>query len=368
MLIIYASELSACVGMNRYTSITEAIKKVWKRCDKDSYNDAIHRSGVIVKTVEQELIEKDIVLDLETFNDNNSKQVQLQIKEMLVEKNNVITNEITQDLQSQTVLHEKQVKEILSGTPVASEILQDIIKSTPEKVKEILTDLAVTGGVLQDIQSQTVLHETKIKEILIDKINLVVKDSVLQDIKHSPTKIKEIVDEKNVITEKVVENIKSYIQTSKGSRDEKESLEALEKIDQQKIIKRNDTFYKKTIKLTNGHSIILGGKIDGLTQDGTLIEMKNRQYRFFDIVPIYEKVQVYAYMILLDKTECKHVQNFKGKTKCTMLQFDKELWDTILEKMSRFVSFYRDMLNDSTLQDNILDDENFLEKSFRSKN
>ena len=40
----------------------------------------------------------------------------------------------------------------------------------------------------------------------------------------------------------------------------------------------------------------IGGKIDGLTENNILIEIKNRMYRLFKTLRNYEKVQIFSYM------------------------------------------------------------------------
>ena len=80
--------------------------------------------------------------------------------------------------------------------------------------------------------------------------------------------------------------------------------------------------------------INIGGRIDGLTEDNQLIEMKNRQFRIFPQVPIYEKVQLHVYMYLLDKDDCQLIQNCSrtSEMKVDDISFDAEFWVIFFKK------------------------------------
>lgn len=254
MLTIFASELAACVGMNKYQSLSEALKKFWARSNKAVYEAALERNSIIEKTVKQELFEKDVINDIQD----------------IIEKDHTLTS------------------------------------------------------------SQV---ETKIKEIFFEK--------------------------KQDLSKDLAKQVKSYIHTEKGTRDEEESLDTFEKKINTKIVNRNSKFYKKEFQLKNGYTVKIGGKIDGLGVDGSLIEMKNRQYRFFTQIPLYEKIQIHAYMNILDKSECNLVQNFKGQSKYETITFDSTFWNTVLENLSKFTSLYNKIINNESLQDSLLNGKQY---------
>lgn len=255
MLTVFASELAACIGMNKYQNLTEAMKKFWSRNNKLVYNAALERNAIVEKTVKQELFDRDIINDVQSIIESdtqfkNSAEIESTIKKLFVEKQQTLE---------------------------------------PELAKQI----------------------------------------------------------------------KSYIHTEKGTNNEEASLDNFEKKISTKIVNRNSKFYKKSFQLKNGQFVQIGGKIDGLGEDGSLIEMKNRQYRFFNQVPVYEKIQIHAYMKILDKNECSLVQNFKGKSRYDIVQFDESFWDTIITNLSKFIKFYNKIISDSKLQDLILDGKEY---------
>jgi hypothetical protein len=64
--------------------------------------------------------------------------------------------------------------------------------------------------------------------------------------------------------------------------------------------KASDTYYKKSLGVIEEYECFLGGKIDGLADEGhTLVEIKNRVHRLFKCVKDYERVQVVCYLSLL---------------------------------------------------------------------
>jgi len=225
------------------------------------------------------------------------------------------------------------------------------------EIKEIdIVKEMVDNNVFNEIKE--IITNTDIQYVSSDKLKEKIK-SICKD-----TNLSTSVTEGTPEGKRVIESIKSYIHTEKGNKDEDKALNIYEKQIDQKIVERNTKFYKTLIEFGNGSdnvdnvdSVYLGGRIDGITSDGTLVEVKNRQYRFFNTVPIYEKVQVHAYMKLLNKSECNFVQNFRGKSKNEILLFDSEFWNEILDKLSAFVNFYTKLQNDESLQDKLLNDQ-----------
>ena len=60
-----------------------------------------------------------------------------------------------------------------------------------------------------------------------------------------------------------------------------------------KIIK--DNIFRKR-KLNDNWYV--GGKVDGITDNNEIIEIKNRMYKLFFKLRDYEKVQIYMYMFI----------------------------------------------------------------------
>jgi hypothetical protein len=158
----------------------------------------------------------------------------------------------------------------------------------------------------------------------------------------------------------VANGIRSFIFTERGKDAEEEMLERLEKILDKKITKRNDKFYKKYFDYGDGKRFLVGGKVDGITEDNILVEVKNRQYRLFPEIPIYEKIQVHVYMFLTGISEC-HVVQFHGEDESRFLvNFQEEFWTDISERLTSFVETVRKILDKKELQDEFLNGSIYL--------
>ena len=99
---------------------------------------------------------------------------------------------------------------------------------------------------------------------------------------------------------------------------------------------------------TTAVEIVIGGRIDGWSKQHGLVEVKNRMRGLFNTVPMYERVQVHAYMYILggaalageggqvgvagEENALSHamlVQRLKrdhAKSSTTKIEWDPELW------------------------------------------
>jgi hypothetical protein len=103
----------------------------------------------------------------------------------------------------------------------------------------------------------------------------------------------------------------------------------------QSVHHNNKKFYKIILfESPDGRRFGVGGRIDGLLSDGTLVEIKNRQNQIFKKVPLYERIQLETYMRLTDITRAKHVQHLKRSwspepdEKITEVHRNDEFWFT----------------------------------------
>ena len=61
--------------------------------------------------------------------------------------------------------------------------------------------------------------------------------------------------------------------------------------------------------------MVLGGKIDGILEDKTVIEVKNRMRGLFNTVREYEKIQTFAYMFIFHSSHSQLVETYLNQTK-----------------------------------------------------
>lgn len=138
----------------------------------------------------------------------------------------------------------------------------------------------------------------------------------------------------------------------------------------------DSTFYKLQGGTVRGVPWYVGGKIDAINEDRTLlIEIKNRVNRLFNRVPFYEVIQVQTYLQLLgveqgalveclkstkaDGVHCgdEHTVHSGNDVHVNVIPIrrDRELWgSTVMPKLEAFVDFLMRLIDDEKLQDRYL--------------
>ena len=135
-------------------------------------------------------------------------------------------------------------------------------------------------------------------------------------------------------------DVRSMIYTTRGHLAEDQVIHLHEKKTGTAVKARNDKFYKIFIKYQSNDgtetSAMIGGRIDGMAEDGTLVEVKNRQRRIFKTVPTYEKIQIMTYLVLTMTNECQLVQKYCDETKTDIIVFDEEYWKSVVKDIKSF--------------------------------
>ena len=171
-------------------------------------------------------------------------------------------------------------------------------------------------------------------------------------------KVQKVIDEIGASDPEFAGDLRTYVFTERGKVGEKAAVDAFELSHNVSLTERNTKFFKKTFSC-DGKVVILGGRVDGLSDDGRLVEIKNRQRRFFNSVPLYEKVQVLAYMVLTGSPQCELVERFDNEFKVTVVPFDETLWDKIVFEMLNFSKKMFILFNDESVQDSLIRDKSF---------
>ena len=105
-----------------------------------------------------------------------------------------------------------------------------------------------------------------------------------------------------------------------------------------KKIETHDKFVagkEPVITTRNNIEVYIGGKHDGMV-DGKIVEIKTRQKRFMG-TPMYELVQVHAYMYIFKTRQALIIESYLGQERTHEIEFDDGLWDTIKSNLVDFV-------------------------------
>ena len=135
--------------------------------------------------------------------------------------------------------------------------------------------------------------------------------------------------------------IKSTVNTCRGINLEKPQLDAAEKRLAAPIIERNSCMYYTTIRFTDGGSFRIGGRVDGIIKGSggqvTIVESKNRMKRFFDNIPIYERVQMELYLRMVPNADKVILtENLDDGTRDRVVRPDDDLFEDIKRGLETF--------------------------------
>ena len=100
--------------------------------------------------------------------------------------------------------------------------------------------------------------------------------------------------------------------------------------------------------------MIVGGKVDGIAGDDTVVEVKNRISGFKDPLPVYDIVQLQTYLFITKLRKGGLVEQFKydkSETKSTIIEWDGDAWyQTIRPRVARFSNAFEAFLDDEVTQ------------------
>lgn len=101
---------------------------------------------------------------------------------------------------------------------------------------------------------------------------------------------------------------------------------------------KTDKYVKKKLTTVDGVVVYIGGKCDGLSEDGKrVVEIKNRVRRLLSKVVEYERIQVLAYLFIHGLEFADLVEKFGEKTRKYEIQFDEDEWRDVVEEVVQFV-------------------------------
>ena len=134
-------------------------------------------------------------------------------------------------------------------------------------------------------------------------------------------------------------------------RHEHAALDAFEEVVQTKVEYRNDQWRSRILGKLGQRWIIVGGKVDGIAEDGTVVEVKNRITGFKDPLPIYDLVQLQTYLFITKMKKGGLVEHFEKDTKSTLVEWDRDGWyKTLKPRLARFSNAFEALLDDEVTQ------------------
>ena len=152
--------------------------------------------------------------------------------------------------------------------------------------------------------------------------------------------------------------LKNAAHTSFGTKEEGSAVEAYEKArgDDVKVL-LDPRFIKMPIyqDIKKKELWYVGGKIDGYLADGTLIEVKNRMYRFFNRVRNYENAQIQTYLQILDLRKAHLIESLKTGKEADVnvlpVERNDDFWNLyVVPHLMGFIKFFHIFLRDDFMK------------------
>jgi len=169
------------------------------------------------------------------------------------------------------------------------------------------------------------------------------------------------VQDKNVVCD--------FINTSRGVKCEKPTFENLKMKNPLAKLTVDDKLYRRAVQIPDSDiEYLISGYIDGVEiNSGRIIEIKTRQNRFFNHVPLYEQIQCQTYLFLTGLTVCEHTESFRGAEQSTTLHFHSMFWNHVLQRLNTVIlAFYR-LLRNTSMQDSFLQSRDLFQSTKDNK-
>lgn len=207
-----------------------------------------------------------------------------------------------------------------------------------------------------------------------DKINECLNTKDTSNLLNNRNQILKEIEQNNNINKEIKDDFKKSLEsvTNKafGTINEKSVIDYYMEQSGKKVI-CDTRFIRKQLCTYKDIKWSLGGKIDGITEDNVVVEVKNRIYKLFYVMRDYEKPQIQTYMYILGLPRGHLVESFKrgGEIQLNIIEenFDENYWnDFIMKKLNNFIKLFHLFLNNVDLKTYVLlGDEDEKEESLR---
>lgn len=163
---------------------------------------------------------------------------------------------------------------------------------------------------------------------------------------------------------KIEEDIINLTNTGFGTKNENRSIHIYTQMTGIPVMNISN-FYKRILLKSGEYNWYIGGKIDGICEDKTIIEVKNRMHKLFYNLREYEKIQTFCYMYILESSKSQLVETYmKGQqpeVNIIDVDFQQIYWDYIFIRITQFVEYFNKFINDENLRKELLSNgvENF---------
>ena len=359
MYCLFASEVAAFIGVNRYTSVDTTFAQVWERTFPEMFQNCLQlaeqrhggplhppdvRAATAIAVVDarrSEVVVKTLRTAVRTL---GPSAIRSSMKRILVddpllkempegEKRRRLT-ECTRKYQETT---ESVIAAAVESMPDAVAQEAKIILQTERDPVDAITALERIG--VQGITERVV---TQVASTLVPTIQESIDAAVDGQTASCVAAMETVIGKDDQSTCK---EVRSAVHTGLGTRQECASLDKFEARTGRPVTARNARGYRKYTTCGEGCRVVICGRVDGLQGDDHVIEAKQRQGRLFGWLVEREKVQLYTYLYLTGRTKGTLVETFGGKQAEHHVEFDPDQWESYLERVHRGVRYLHEILH-----------------------
>jgi hypothetical protein len=297
--MLFVSELAALADMHKYQDATEALLEAWRRVSPATFAAAQERADLHARTDEDYVA--GLNLELAT-NKSTEAAATAAVREVLAAPLVTMTEAMAA---ADGPARRKAVQRAISRVPdtkLAAKLMREM-DALGEKPSAAAVRRVLQGVAVQDC-------------------------------------------------DKTAAGVRSVVNKRRGTANEAKGVAAYERVARKQVTAKNDRFYKGNVG-TAELPCWIGGRVDGLRQD-RVVEVKCRRNRLFDLLPVYERVQIHGYMFLTGLHLCDLVQKYDGQVKVDTYEFDPDFWKTVCNRLIRVTIDLHELVHDEEAQDALL--------------
>jgi hypothetical protein len=366
---IFASEVAAFLGVNRYKTHDDVCLRLWRKHHPRVYaackvlvDDRCNRRVPTPdETAADELERADterartLVTALASASHEQApREVQCRVKRLLeddplvralppAEKRQCLataarTCQAVQDRALRDVVADCERTRAILSTCAPVPAAQELVRSglaTPVQAERIVEDVSVrTAAMLA-----TAIRVPTIPEGVQAAVQAAVHDDQ-QCVNVARTALAEVAGASMAVRERV----QSAVNTAVGARLEGASLARFAARSLCPVEAGRVRGYSKRVACGAGCRLVVYGKVDGLQGLDCVVEAKQRQTRLFDRLPDRERLQLYTYLYLTGRTHGTLVETYRSTQREHHVVFDTTEWTAYLERICTGVRELHSML------------------------
>ena len=215
---------------------------------------------------------------------------------------------------------------------------KEIFKNDKEKLSDFIEKYNIDENIEKKLNVNNINNLKLEKDKIKNKCQEIIKDEKEKD------KFNEILD--------------NFSKTNFGNNMENNSIHIFTQLTNEPVISYKK-FTKQIIFNYDKYKWYIGGRVDGLLKDKSIIEVKNRIHKLFRNLRDYEKIQIYCYMFIFNTKKSYLVETFfkntQPETNIIEINYNVDYWNFILIKIEKFIDYFHKFLESDKLKINLLE-------------